>query len=65
MSLEHCLKSLGISLLSELDVLVFVHRRKTSLTSANQIAFLTGHDVAAVGIALGQLEREKDSHRRA
>jgi len=59
LSLEHCLKSLGISLLSELDVLVFVHRRKTSLTSVKQIASLIGHDQAAVSIALGQLEREK------
>jgi DNA-binding MarR family transcriptional regulator len=59
LSLESCLKSLGISLLSELDVLVFVHRRKTSLTSVKQIASLTGHDQAAVSVALGQLEREK------
>jgi DNA-binding MarR family transcriptional regulator len=59
LSLEHCLKSLGISLLSELDVLVFVHRRKTTLTSVNQIASLIGHDEAAVSDALGQLEREK------
>lgn len=59
LSLENCLKSLGISLLSELDVLVFVHRRKTSLTSANQIASLIGHEEAAVSIALGELEREK------
>jgi DNA-binding PadR family transcriptional regulator len=59
LSPETCLKSLGISLLSELDVLVFVHRRKTSLTSIKQIASLTGHDHAAVSIALGQLEREK------
>jgi hypothetical protein len=59
LSLEHCLKSLGISLLSELDVLVFVHRRKTSLTSVKQIASLIGHEQAAVRIALGQLEREK------
>jgi DNA-binding MarR family transcriptional regulator len=59
LSLEHCLKSLGISLLSELDVLIFVHRRKTSLTSVKQIASLIGHDQAAVSIALGLLEREK------
>jgi hypothetical protein len=59
LSLETCLKSLGISLLSELDVLVFVHRRKTTLTSVNQIASLIGHDEAAVSDALGQLEREK------
>jgi DNA-binding MarR family transcriptional regulator len=59
MSLEHCLKSLGISLLSELDVLVFVHRRKTSLIRIKQIASLVGHDESAVSIALGQLEREK------
>ena len=59
LSLEYCLKSLGISLLSELDVLVFVHRRKTSLTSVKQIASLIGHDQTAVSIALGKLEREK------
>ena len=59
LSLEHCLKSLGISLLSELDVLVFVYRRKTSLTSVKQIASLIGHDEAAVSSALGLLEREK------
>jgi hypothetical protein len=59
LSLDQCLKSLGISLLSELDVLVFVHRRKASLTSVKQIASLIGHDQAAVSIALGQLEREK------
>ena len=58
-SLDRCLKSLGISLLSELDVLVFVHRRKTSLTSVKQIASLIGHDEAAVSSALGLLEREK------
>jgi DNA-binding MarR family transcriptional regulator len=58
LSAEHCLKSLGISQLSELDVLVFVHRRKTSLTNVKQIAWLIGHDQAAVSIALGQLERE-------
>jgi CRISPR/Cas system-associated endonuclease Cas1 len=59
LSLESCLKSLGISLLSELDVLIFVHRRKTSLSSIKQIASLTGHGQAAVSIALGRLEREK------
>jgi DNA-binding MarR family transcriptional regulator len=59
LSIEHCLKSLGISLLSELDVLVFVHRRKTSLTNANLIASLIGHDEATVSNALGQLERDK------
>ena len=58
-SLEHCLKSLGISLLTELDVLIFVHRRKTSLVNVKQIASLIGHNEAAVRIALGQLEREK------
>ena len=59
LTLEHCLKSLGISLLSELDVLVFVHRRKRSLTTVKQISSLIGHDQAAVSIALGLLEREK------
>ena len=59
LTLEHCLKSLGISLLSELDVLVFLHRRKRSLTTVKQISSLIGHDQAAVSIALGLLEREK------
>jgi DNA-binding MarR family transcriptional regulator len=59
LSVEHCLKSLGISLLSELDVLVFVYRRKTSLTNVKQIASLIGYDQAAVSFALDQLEREK------
>jgi hypothetical protein len=45
----------GISLLSEWDVLLFLHRRKTSLTSAAQIANLVGYGKGLVGEALDSL----------
>jgi predicted transcriptional regulator len=45
----------GISLLSEWDVLLFLHRRKTSLTSAAQIAHLVGYGKSLVGEALDSL----------
>ena len=44
-----------ISFLSEWDVLLFLHRRKTSLTSAAQIAHLLGYGKALVGEALESL----------
>jgi hypothetical protein len=44
-----------ISLLSEWDVLLFLYRRKTSLTSAGQIANLLGYGKSAVGEALDSL----------
>src|SRR6266446_8273778 len=52
---EH-LKSLGISLLSEWDVLVFLYRHGTILTSAAQIANFLGHGSAPVIAALDRLE---------
>ena len=49
---------MGISLPCELDVLAFVYRHGTSLTSASQIARLIGYDSAVVSGALDRLERE-------
>jgi DNA-binding transcriptional MocR family regulator len=50
------LESLGISLLSEWDVLVFLYRHGTILTSAAQIAQSLGHAIAPVIAALDRLE---------
>jgi alkylated DNA nucleotide flippase Atl1 len=50
---------MGISLLSEWDMLVFVHRHEPSLTSTDQIAQLIGYESRVVGAALDRLEREK------
>ncbi len=53
-----CLDVLGISLLSEWDVLAFVHSHGVSLTSAEQIARLLGYEDSVVESALDRLERE-------
>jgi DNA-binding MarR family transcriptional regulator len=58
-SVQHCLESLGISLLSEWDVLAFLCRHGVSLTTCDQIGRLIGYESAVVGHALDQLEREK------
>jgi DNA-binding MarR family transcriptional regulator len=50
---------MGISLLSEWDVLAFVYRHGASLTTADQIARLIGYESAVVSDALDRLEREK------
>lgn len=50
---------MGISLLSEWDMLAFVHRHGPSLTSTDQIARLIGYESDVVGAALDRLEREK------
>jgi DNA-binding MarR family transcriptional regulator len=47
---------LGISLLCEWDVLVFLYRHGASLTSEGQIAGLLGYGKAAVAAALEKLE---------
>ena len=51
-----CLKTLGISLLVEWDVLIFLHRHQFSLASAEQIARLLGYPSTVVGDALDKLE---------
>lgn len=58
-SVQSCLEGVGISVLSEWDVLAFLHRHRTSLTSADQIARLLGYESAAVGGALDRLERNR------
>jgi DNA-binding MarR family transcriptional regulator len=50
---------MGISLLSEWDMLVFVYRHEPSLTSTGQIAQLVGYESRVAGAALDRLEREK------
>src|SRR4051794_10559792 len=51
---EH-LQSLGVSLLIEWDVLAFLYRHGSSLTSAPHIARLLGYNRAAVSTALDRL----------
>jgi hypothetical protein len=53
------LKDLGVSLLSDWDVLVFLYRHQASLTSAEQIARLLGYPSKTVGGALERLESQK------
>jgi DNA-binding MarR family transcriptional regulator len=50
---------LGISLLTDWDLLAFVYRHGASLTSTDQIARLIGYESAVVGAALDRLERDK------
>ncbi len=52
------MKSLGISLMSEWDVLAFVSSRKASLITADGIASLIGYETTAVSAALDHLEDE-------
>src|ERR1700688_4899225 len=59
LAVQSCLESIGISLLSEWDVLAFVYRHGTSLTSADQIARLIGYESTVVDGALDRLEGEK------
>jgi len=46
------LKILGVSTLNEWDILMFLHRHGTSLTSAAEIALLLGGNKAGVSVAL-------------
>jgi hypothetical protein len=62
------LESLGISLIGDWDVLVFLYRHQASLASTEQIARLLGYPGNVVGDALDTLEslrlvqRSRDSH---
>ena len=58
LSIHSCLESMGIFLLNEWDLLAFMHRHRTSLTSAQQIADLVGYDSTEVEAALDRLVRE-------
>jgi MarR family len=55
-SVQGCLQSIGISLISEWDMLAFVYRHGPSLTSTEQIAKLIGYERGTVGAALERLE---------
>lgn len=59
LSVESCMKTLGISLLTEWDLLVFVFRHGTSLICTGDIAELMGYERTVVSDALDRLEREK------
>jgi DNA-binding MarR family transcriptional regulator len=59
LSIQSCLENVGISRLIEWDVLAFVYRHGTSLTSPDQIALLIGYEGAVVAGTLDRLEREK------
>jgi DNA-binding MarR family transcriptional regulator len=58
-SVQSCLSRMGISLLSEWDMLAFVFRHGPSLTSTEQIARLIGYESTVVDAALDRLESEK------
>jgi DNA-binding MarR family transcriptional regulator len=58
-SIRSCLESMGISLFSDWDMLVFVYRHGASLTSTDQIARLIGYERGVVSAALNRLERNK------
>src|SRR6185437_3769021 len=47
--IKECLKSLGLSFLSEWDVLMFLYRHQFSLASAEQIGRLLGYPSKTVG----------------
>jgi DNA-binding MarR family transcriptional regulator len=53
------LKTLGISRLSDWDVLAFIYRHGVSLASADQLARLTGYENTVFSAALDRLEAEK------
>ena len=59
LSVHGCLEALGISLLSEWDVLCFLYRRRVSLMGTQQIARLIGYESVVVRSALDRLRREK------
>ena len=57
-TVQTCLDSMGISLLSEWDVLSFVYRHGASLANSDQIARLIGYESTVVRDALDRLESE-------
>jgi DNA-binding MarR family transcriptional regulator len=59
LSVQDCLEGVGISLLSEWDVLNFMYRHRVSLMSAHQISHLVGYESTVVRGALDRLQREK------
>lgn len=56
LQVENWLKTLGVELLCQWDVLVFLYRHLTCLVSAEHIARLLGHPTSEVVAALDGLE---------
>lgn len=56
---RRCLRILGLSLLSEWDVLAFVAQHSVSLIHTKQVALLSGCDCRLVNDALESLERKQ------
>jgi len=54
--IQECLGSLGISLLSEWDILFFLHRHGVSIARNDELARLLGYEKKAVSDALDRLE---------
>jgi DNA-binding MarR family transcriptional regulator len=54
---DECLNAWGISLLHEWDLLVFLHRHRTTLTTVERISRLLGYSRALIAEALEKLER--------
>jgi len=55
---QSCLDSMGISRLSDWDVLAFVYRHGASLASIDQIARLIGYESTVVRAAFDRLESQ-------
>lgn len=55
---QECLQHLGLSLLSDWDVLLFLYRHRANLSSTDQIARLIGYPSETVGSALERLESQ-------
>ncbi len=58
-SVRGCLKSIGISLLLDWDVLIYLYRHGLSLLGVEQISHSLNCDSATVGNALDRLESRK------
>ena len=58
-----CVQALGLTLISEWDVLAFLYRHAVNLGTAAQIAQLIGYDKADIGFALNRLESLRLIHR--
>jgi DNA-binding MarR family transcriptional regulator len=56
LSVQNCLEGLGISHLSELDVLAFVYLHGVTLASTEEIAGLIGYELVIVSRVLDRLE---------
>src|SRR5438105_2679896 len=53
---QECIESLGISLLSEWDILFFLHRHGVSIAHNGELARLLGYETKVVGEGLDRLE---------